>query len=93
MEHGTPTGWRKEKSEGAKTKLGLYLFLVYSAVYFTFVFICVFNPRLMATDVGSLNLAIAFGFGLIVFAIILALIYNYICSKREKEDAEQAKEK
>jgi len=33
-----------------------------------------------------LNIAIVYGFALIVIAIIQALIYNYICSKREKHD-------
>ena len=40
----------------------------------------------MAKDVGSLNVAIVFGFGIIILAIIQALIYNFICSKKEKAD-------
>jgi uncharacterized membrane protein (DUF485 family) len=33
----------------------------------------------------GLNLAIVYGFGLILFAIILGIIYNYFCTKKEDE--------
>jgi uncharacterized membrane protein (DUF485 family) len=33
---------------------------------------------------GGLNLAVVYGFGLIVFALILALIYSLACGRREK---------
>ena len=88
MAHGPATEWKTEKSEGFKTKLGLIMFAIYVPMYLIFVFICVFNQKLMAMDVGSLNLAIVYGFFLIVLAIIQALIYNYLCSKREKMDRE-----
>jgi uncharacterized membrane protein (DUF485 family) len=34
---------------------------------------------------GGLNLAIVYGFGLIVLAIIMGLIYNHLCTKKEDE--------
>ena len=86
MSHGPATEWKKEKSEGFKSKLGLIMFAAYAALYLAFVFLCVLSPRLMATKVGGLNLAIAFGFALIVIAIVQALVYNFICSRREKSD-------
>ena len=33
---------------------------------------------------GGLNLAVVYGFGLIVFALFLALIYNRACGRMEK---------
>ena len=93
MSHGPATEWKKEKSEGFKTKLGLIMFAIYVPIYLAFVFLCVIDPKLVAADVGNLNIAIAFGFGLIILAIIQALIYNIICSKREKMDAEEEKAK
>ena len=86
MEHEPATKWKTEKSEGFKTKLGLIMFAIYTPIYFAFVVICVVSPKLMSVDVGSLNVAIVYGFGIIVLAIIQAVIYNYICSKKEKED-------
>jgi len=93
MDHGPATEWKKEKSEGFKARLGLIMFAIYVPIYLAFMFICVFSPKTMAMDIGSLNLAIVYGFGLIVLAIIQALIYNYICSQKEKQDhlSEQVK--
>ena len=86
MAHGPATEWKKEESEKYKTKFGLIMFAVYTVIYFIFIFICVLSPKSMGIDVGSLNLAIVYGFGLIILAIVLALVYNYLISKREKED-------
>ena len=86
MEHGPATEWQKEKSEGFKTKLGLIMFAIYTPIYFAFVILAVVSPKSMAIDVGSLNVAIVYGFGIIILAIIQAVIYNYICSKKEKEE-------
>ncbi len=33
---------------------------------------------------GGLNLAVVYGFGLIIFALVLALIYSRACGRREK---------
>jgi uncharacterized membrane protein (DUF485 family) len=86
MTHGPPTEWKKEKSEDFKSKLGLIMFAAYTTLYLVFVFLCVLSPRLVATKVGNLNLAITYGFVLIVIAIILALVYNFICARKEKSD-------
>lgn len=86
MAHGPSTEWKTEKSEGFKTRLGIIMFSIYVPIYLLFIFICVLSPKTMAMDVGSLNLAIVYGFFLIFLAIVQALIYNYICSKKEKSD-------
>jgi len=88
MSHGPATEWATEKSEGFKTKVGLIMFAIYAPIYFIFILISIISPRSLATDVGPLNLAIVYGFGLIIVAIIQALIYNAICSKKEKEHGE-----
>ena len=86
MAHGPSTEWKKEKSEGFKSRLGLLMFAIYVPAYLGFVFYCVFDPQGVGASVWKLNVAIIFGFGLIVLAIVQALIYNSICSKREKLD-------
>ena len=86
MEHGPAMEWHEEKSQGFKTKLGLNMYAIFAPVYLAFILICVISPKLMARDVGSLNVAIVFGFGIIILAIIQALIYNFICSKKENMD-------
>jgi len=93
MEHGPPTEWEKEKSEGFKTRLGIYMFIAYTALYLAFVFLCVLGPKLVAKSVGSLNIAITFGFALIIVAIIQALVYNYLCSRKERLEIGSGKAK
>jgi len=69
-----------------KSRLGVRMFLVYAVSYAGFVLINVLWPKTMGTIIiAGLNLAVVYGFGLIVFAIILALIYNWMCSRKEKE--------
>lgn len=69
-----------------KRRLGVRLFLVYALIYAAFIAINVVNPRIMETILFSgLNLAVIYGFGLIAFALVLALVYSAVCSKREKE--------
>lgn len=88
MEHEPASEWKEDKSESFKTKLGLIMIAIYTIVYFTFIIIAVTNPQLMAKDVGGLNLAIAYGFGIIILAIVQALIYNFACSRHEKKNEE-----
>lgn len=72
-----------------KSKLGVRLFFIYLICYAGFVIIGVFNYELLATTVfAGLNLAIAYGIGLILFAVILGIIYNYFCTKYEDEAEE-----
>ena len=68
-----------------KTRLGIYLFIVYSIVYASFVIINLAKPLMMeCTIIFGLNLAVVYGFFLIIFALILALIYNHMCNVKEK---------
>lgn len=88
MEHGPATEWKEEKSRAFKSRLGVILFIVYFAFYLAFILISVLNPKALGMDVGNLNLAIVYGFALIVIAIILAVVYNLMCSRSEKKDKE-----
>ena len=64
----------------------MIMFLFYALIYAGFVAINVIKPILMEADaLFGLNLAVVYGFGLIIFALILALIYNRMCAKKEKE--------
>jgi uncharacterized membrane protein (DUF485 family) len=86
MAHGPATEWKKEKSEDYKTRLGLIMFAIYVPIYLGFVFYCVFDPQGVGTGIWKLNVAIVYGFALIIIAIIQALVYNAICSRKEKSD-------
>jgi uncharacterized membrane protein (DUF485 family) len=59
-------------------RLGLSLFAVYLLLYGGFVLLAAFSPQSMeATPLAGVNLAIWYGFGLIVAALVLALIYGW----------------
>ncbi len=68
-----------------KRRLGAWMFLLYALVYAGFVVINLVRPGAMEIVLfGGLNLAVVYGFGLIVFALLLALIYSRACGRREK---------
>ncbi len=85
MAHGPATDWGEDKASAFKTRIGIWMFLLYGVVYVGFVLINTFYPKLMGSDIGGLNLAIVYGFGLILFALMLAFVYNAICSAAEEE--------
>ena len=85
MDHGPTTDWGKDKSSSFKTRVGIWMFVLYAIIYAGFILINTINPKLMGSDIGSLNLAIIYGFGLIIFAVMLAFIYNAICTAAEEE--------
>ena len=69
-----------------KTKLGLKLFFVYGFIFAGFVAINTFSPAIMGSIfLFGLNFAIFYGVFLIVLAIILGVVYNALCTAKEKE--------
>jgi uncharacterized membrane protein (DUF485 family) len=75
----------EDYASGYKMRVGVLMFLLYAAVYAGFVAINVVKPVLMETRVVfGLNLAVVYGFGLIILALVLALIYNRLCAARER---------
>jgi len=84
MDHGPAAKLKKCNATAAKARLGIYLFFVYLIVYGGFVGITVARPTLMNIEVvAGLNLACTYGFGLIILAIIMGLIYNALCTRME----------
>ena len=70
-----------------KQRIGVWMFLLYAAIYAAFVAINLLRPLWMEkTVLFGLNLAMVYGFGLIVFALVEALIYNHMCSKHEADN-------
>lgn len=66
------------------SRYGLWLFSIYLILYGGFMGLSAFEPQLMSkTPFGGVNLAIIYGFGLIVGALVLAVIYMVLCRTRE----------
>jgi len=84
MGHGPAVKLGKDNAAGYKTKIGISMFIVYTLVYFGFVIINAVNPALMQETVFGQTLAVTYGFGLLFFALILAVAYNHLCTTAEK---------
>lgn len=74
-----------DPASGYKMKLGVQMVIPYALIYAIFVIINLVKPVLMETIViFGLNLAVVYGFGLIILALVMALIYNGMCIRRER---------
>ncbi len=86
-EPAAPSG--KDPASEYKKRLGVWMFFVYATVYTGFVAINLIDATLMEKEVLlGMNLAVVYGIGLIIFALVQALIYNALCGKKEAELAE-----
>ena len=80
--------------EAHNARLGFILFIVYSVIYTGFVLLNAFVPEIMEIKpVAGLNLAMLYGFTLIVFALLLALVYGVMCKTEGKETADSEGQK
>ncbi len=85
MLHEPAVAQEKDFGTEYKMKLGVKMFWLYAVIYSGFVAINLLDAKLMETTVFmGLNLAVVYGFGLIVLALILALFYNHACTERER---------
>ena len=93
MLHEPATKVEKDAASDWKAKLGIKLFWLYCVIYMGFVGTAVYATETMKTPVlAGTNLAIIYGLALIIFAIILGLIYNHLCTKKEDELSAKAEE-
>lgn len=86
MGHGEAVKLGVDRAAEKKTRLGIWFFWLYTIVYGIFVAIGVVNYEAFGKTVfGNQNLAVVYGFGLIVFAIVLGLLYNWLCTRYEDQ--------
>ncbi|HEX5103481.1 MAG TPA: DUF485 domain-containing protein [Pirellulaceae bacterium] len=75
----------------ANARAGLWLFFVYLALYAGFMGLTVLAPQAMGTPVlAGVNLAIAYGVGLIFAALVVAAIYMWICGRNARLAEQEA---
>lgn len=76
--------------QSRNSRIGLILFFVYLALYGGFVGLNAFRPDMMEqTPLAGLNLAILYGFGLIIGALLLSLLYGAMCRNPEVRQQER----
>ncbi len=86
MNHGSAVELGVDNASAKKAKLGVWFFLIYSLFYVGFVAIGVLNYELLGQEIiFGLNLAIVYGVGLIIFAVLLGMLYNFLCSRYEDD--------
>lgn len=84
--HGPNVTTGKEYGSEYKSKTGIRLFAVYATLYAGFILVNTFKSSVMETILfAGLNLAVVYGFSLILVAIGMGLVYNYLCTKKERE--------
>ncbi len=67
-------------------RIGMMLFVVYLLFYSGYVLINAISPQTMEqTPLAGVNLAIWYGFGLFIAALVLALIYGWLCKPPEND--------
>ena len=82
LDHSTlpPPEARDPAVERYNARVGLVLFAVYLAAYTAYVLINTFRPAVMdQVPFLGINLAVSSGLGLIVGALVLALLYAVLC--------------
>jgi uncharacterized membrane protein (DUF485 family) len=71
---------QRQQVQQYNARLGLWLFAIYLVLYLGFVFLSAFAPSSMDQEVlAGLNLAIVYGFALIVGAFLMAMLYGVLC--------------
>jgi uncharacterized membrane protein (DUF485 family) len=84
MDFKAPVG--KEQEDAAvvayNSRLGVMLFVVYVLFYGGFMVLSAFWPEIMSQPfLSGVNLAVVYGFALIISALVLAMIYMKACRK------------
>lgn len=77
---------RDTSPAGHNRRLGLWLFAVYLAVYAGFVGLVAYDwTKTKAVVFDGMNLAVAYGFGLIIGAFVIAVVYMLLAKPEAAE--------
>ena len=71
-----------EEISSRNARYGGILFFIYLAFYAGFVLLSAFWPQVMDLAIAGVNLAIWYGFALIIVALVLAMLYGWLCRDR-----------
>lgn len=88
------SGFHRHAMQTRNARFGFILFGIYLILYGGFVLLNAFSPQTMEqTPLAGVNLAILYGFGLIIAALILAGVYGWLCRSSDEPsgDREDAK--
>lgn len=84
MLHEPASTGGKDPAASYKSRLGIWMFIFYCMFYAGFVALNLASPKSMELPViAGMNLATAYGFALIVVALLQALVYDRMCRNQE----------
>ena len=95
LHHGQPAENEPDDpaTSNRNARYGLVLFAVYVVLYGGFVLVNAFAPEQMDRIVWSgLNLAVLYGFALIVAALLISLVYGWLCRRPVESSTDERKE-
>ncbi len=93
MLHEPAAASKHDPATPYKMRLGAWMFWFYLIIYAGFIAVNIVSPLTMEKIVVmDLNLAVVYGFGLIIVALLQALIYDFACNAKEIELAKPAGE-
>lgn len=78
-------------SAGHNARIGIILFLIYLAFYAGFILLSAYAQGVMKEPIawlGGVNFAIAYGMGLILLAMVLAIIYLFAAHADSGSDSD-----
>jgi len=67
--------------QARNSKLGLKLFGIYATIYAAYVIVGAFLPGVMKVRLAGLNVAVLWGFLLIILAFVMAIVYGRMCAR------------
>ena len=67
--------------QARNARLGLRLFAIYGIIYGLYVVAGAFMPGVMNARLAGVNVAVVWGFGLIVLAFAMAIVYGRLCDR------------
>lgn len=75
--------------QSRNARIGMLLFIIYLLFYSGFVLLNAFAAEVMeATPVEGINLAVLYGFALILVAFVMSLLYGVLCRVEVPRDGE-----
>lgn len=94
--HGPNPGAGNEPPEDPQiqarnARLGLRLFAFYGLVYACYVIVGAFLPGIMKIRLMGLNIAILWGFLLIILAFVMAIVYGRLCDRPASAERSEAR--
>jgi uncharacterized membrane protein (DUF485 family) len=69
------------QAQGRNARLGLWFFGIYCILYGGFMGLTAFSFSTLGKPVAGVNWAILYGMALIVAALVLAVIYMFLCTR------------